>query len=118
MITDNPKSPGLSFYSSGDALASGYQWVKQELDGGYTITGTSRYYDRHVVSADGSSAVMSYCLDQSQEFGKVRKSGQVLKTPTSPNSFVLFNVRMQKNTAGVWQTTYVQSYEGEKKCQP
>jgi len=118
VITDDIKSPGLLFYSYGDALTSGYYWVKQELDGGYTLTGTSRYYDRNVVSVDGNSAIISYCLDQSQEFGKVRKTGQVLKTPTTPKSFDLFNVNMQKNTAGVWQATRVESFAGEPKCQP
>src|SRR5207249_2266740 len=111
VITDNPKSPGMSFYSSDDALVSAYQWVKQELDGGsYTLTGTSRYYDRNVAWMNGSSAGVSYCLDESQEFSKIRKTGQVLKTPTSPEDFVLFNVRMQKNAAGVWQTNLVQSF--------
>jgi hypothetical protein len=118
VITNNIKSPGLIFYSSDDALVSGYHWIKQELDGGYSLTGTSRYYNRSVAWMNGNSAGVSYCLDQSQEFGKVRKTGQVLKTTTSPVDFVLFNVRMQKNAAGVWQTNLVDSFEGDKKCQP
>jgi hypothetical protein len=118
IITDNLKTPGLSFYSTEDALVSAYHWIKQTLDGGYTLTGTSRYYNRNVAWINGDSAGISYCLDQSQEFGKIRKTGKVLKTPTTPKSFVLFIVRMQKNAAGVWQTNYVDSFEGDKKCTP
>jgi hypothetical protein len=118
VVTNNPKSPGLSFYSSGAALASGYQVVKEQLDAGYTITGTSRYYDLDVVSVSGNSAVVSYCTDQSQVFSKIRSTGKVLTTPATSDAYVLYNVRMQKDQAGVWQTTFVNSFQGDKKCQP
>ncbi len=118
IVLGNPKLPALSFYETGNALATDGSFIQGFLSKGNTWIGTIRYFDRQAtINSDGSASVV-YCSDESKAFLKNRKTGKVDNTPTSAQSYVLYNTRLAKNKQGVWQTTQVVSNRGAKECQP
>lgn len=108
----------LGFYSAEGALGSARMFVKGYLDDGRSWTGTTRYFDRQVsFRSDGSAAVV-YCSDESKSFLKNRKTNRAEKTPTSADSYVLYNTKLVETPDGVWQTIKVISKRGAAQCQP
>jgi len=112
----DPKSPALSFYQSGTALAGSQDWVKGIVDAGLTYSGSVRYFAPEISVFDKESAGVSYCADESKAYNKDRKTNKVDKTPATDDSFVLYSTRLEKNDEGVWQTTKLESERGNKKC--
>ncbi|MEU8978280.1 hypothetical protein ACFVXW_05465 [Streptomyces sp. NPDC058251] len=108
----------LGFYSAEGALDSARTFVQGYLDDDRSWKGTTRYFDRQVTFRGDGSASVVYCSDESKSFLKNRKTGKVEKTPTSSDSYVLYNTRLVKNSDGVWQTTKVISKRGADQCQP
>ncbi|WP_202503585.1 hypothetical protein [Streptomyces sp. SID4956] len=112
----DPKSPALSFYQSGTALAGSQDWVKGIVDAGLTYSGSVRYFAPEISVFDKEPAGVSYCADESKAYNKDRKTNKVDKTPATDDSFVLYSTRLEKNDEGVWQTTKLESERGNKKC--
>ncbi|MFC9845539.1 hypothetical protein ACFWFF_08575 [Streptomyces sp. NPDC060223] len=108
----------LGFYSAEGALDSARTFVQGYLEDDRTWTGTTRYFDRKVTFLDDGSASVIYCSDESKSFLKNRKTGKTEKTPTTSDSYVLYNTKLVKNSDGVWQTTNVISKRGADQCQP
>ncbi|MET9405635.1 hypothetical protein ABZX90_07610 [Streptomyces sp. NPDC002935] len=108
----------LGFYSAEGALDSARVFVKGYLDDDRSWTGTTRYFDRQVTFRPDGSAAAVYCSDESKSFLKNRKTNKPEKTPTSADSYVLYNTKLVKNADGVWQTTNVISKRGADQCQP
>ena len=118
ILSGNAKAPALAFYETGNARASAAGYINGYLSKHLTWTGTTRYFDRTAtVNADGTASVV-YCSDESRSFLKNRKTGKVDHSPTTSQSYVLYNTRLKKNAKGVWQTTDVVSQRGAKQCQP
>ncbi|MET7940525.1 hypothetical protein [Streptomyces sp. NPDC005302] len=108
----------LGFYSAEGALDSARSFVKGYLDDNRSWTGITRYFDRQVSFRSDGSAVVIYCSDESKSFLTNRKTNKAEKTPTSADSYVLYNTKLVKNADGVWQTTNVISKRGADQCQP
>ncbi|MET7451241.1 hypothetical protein ABZT03_04945 [Streptomyces sp. NPDC005574] len=107
----------LNRYFAGDALT---YWVKQVADfkkSGLTLTGYYRYYDFKVTDvANGKTAAVSYCEDQSKGFSKRVKTGKVLRTSPSDKSYVLYTLQASKDQAGDWQVTRQSWKKGDATC--
>ncbi|MFJ8993256.1 hypothetical protein ACIRQH_23025 [Streptomyces sp. NPDC102279] len=108
----------LGFYNSGKALNAAISYVQGYLDKDDTWIGKTRYFDRKVALSGSNTATVVYCSDESNSFLKNRKTKKVAKTPTTADSYVLYNTRLVKNARGVWQTTDIISDRGAKTCQP
>ncbi|PSJ27002.1 hypothetical protein B7P34_19950 [Streptosporangium nondiastaticum] len=118
ILRGDPRSTALSFYNTGSALAGAVDWVKKFLDADLTLTGTTRYYNRHVKLDGDKKATLTYCGDESKAFNKNRKTGKVDRDEPSKDSYVLYNTRLVKSDKGVWQTTEMLSWRGSDSCQP
>ncbi|MFF1676062.1 hypothetical protein ACFVYG_08520 [Streptomyces sp. NPDC058256] len=108
----------LGFYNTEDALGAAITYVQGYLDKNDTWVGTTRYFNRKVTLSGDTSATVTYCSDESKSFLKNRKTEKIKNTPTSTDSYVLYNSKLVKNTQGVWQTTDIVSDRGSKVCQP
>jgi hypothetical protein len=108
----------LGFYSAEGALDSARTFVKGYLDDERSWTGTTRYFDRQVTFRPDGSAALVYCADESKSFLKNRKTNKAEKTPTSADSYVLYNTRLVRSPHGVWQTVNVISKRGAAQCRP
>ncbi|MFF2847188.1 hypothetical protein ACFVT5_12715 [Streptomyces sp. NPDC058001] len=112
------KGEALAFYNTGKALEAALDWVGQFKKANATMTGEARYYDRTVTLKGKTSAVLTFCADESKGFSKDKKTGEISKTPVTKNSYVFYNTRLDKNGAGVWQTSQIISTRGASSCQP
>ncbi|OPG08839.1 hypothetical protein B1R27_07895 [Streptomyces sp. GKU 895] len=108
----------LGFYNTGKALESSITYVLGYINKNHTWVGETRYFDYKVTLSGGNGAYVTYCSDESKSFIKDKKTGKVKNTPTTADSYVLYNTKLTKNAAGVWQTANVASDRGSKACQP
>ncbi|MDT9701882.1 hypothetical protein [Streptomyces sp. P17] len=108
----------LGFYNTGKALSGSITYVLGYIDKGHTWVGETRYFDYKVTLSGDREAYVTYCSDESKSFIKNKKTGKVKNTPTTADSYVLYNTKLAQNAEGVWQTTVVASNRGNKACQP
>ncbi|MEU6824333.1 hypothetical protein ABZ921_27190 [Streptomyces atriruber] len=112
-----PTHKAVRFYYEGDAAANTQKYVQAYVKAKARTTGDYRYYDA-TVTADGGSAALTYCEDQSKAYDKYLKKNKVDKGPATKNSYVLYAAKLRKNDAGVWVTTKLDATRGSDKCQP
>ncbi|MFI1756679.1 hypothetical protein [Streptomyces sp. NPDC020571] len=114
----DPEGKVLGFYNTGKALEAAVSWVGQFEKANATVTGQVRFFDRDVTLKGTTSAVLTFCADESKGFSKNKKTGEVAKTPVTKNSYVQYNTRLDKGVNGVWQTSQIISTRGAAQCQP
>ncbi|MFE1798305.1 hypothetical protein ACFW9L_19375 [Streptomyces sp. NPDC059517] len=110
----------VTAYSTGDGLHYAQVQIGERLDGGWTATGTRRFYDSTTRSTtNGTSVEVAFCSDASKFYGKEVKSGKVLKTDPSPTDFSHYKIIMVKYPTGdgLWQASKVFVEEEAAKCQ-
>jgi hypothetical protein len=108
----------LGYYNTEKALNSSITYVQGYIDDNDTWTGVTRYFNRKVTLSGDSQAYVRYCSDESKSYIKNKKTGKVDKSAATADSYVLYNAKLAKNSAGVWQTTDIVSNRGDKACQP
>nr|WP_202483825.1 hypothetical protein [Streptomyces coelicoflavus] len=108
----------LGYYNTEKALSSSITYVQGYIDDDDTWIGVTRYFDRKVTFAGEGQAYVTYCSDESKSYIKNKKTGKVDRSAATANSYVLYNTKLAKNAAGVWQTTDIASNRGDKACQP
>ncbi|KAF4405096.1 hypothetical protein [Streptomyces lycii] len=118
IIEGDPESEPVYFYSARDAAVSAAKSIQSYVDDDLSVTGTVRYFDRSVTFRSDGSARLTYCSDETKGFAKERKTGKVLQSAPDENSYVFYDTRLDRNEAGVWQTTGVKSQRGAEQCQP
>ncbi|MFF0642387.1 hypothetical protein [Streptomyces tendae] len=114
----DPEGKALGFYNTGKALEAAVSWVGEFERANATVTGQVRYFDHEVELRDKTTAVLTFCADESKGFSKDKKTGKVAKTPVTKNSYVQYNTSLDKNADGVWQTSQILSTRGAAQCQP
>jgi hypothetical protein len=112
----DPKYAALNFYNKGKALEAASTWVEKFKKGGYSLMGSINYYDRRATVNNGNSASLIFCADESKAYSKVVKSGKAKMTAPSKDDFILYSTELEKNSAGVWQTTRIVSTAGAAQC--
>ncbi|MFD4620356.1 hypothetical protein [Streptomyces sp. NPDC058475] len=118
IVAQNPRLPALEFYTEGQGAVAAQQWVQGFKDAGWTVTGTTRYFDRTVKVKSETGAAIGYCADESQAFSKVIKTGEVKRTKVTKGSYVAYSAQVTKNKRGVWELVKITSTRGAAGCQP
>ncbi|MCM2421473.1 hypothetical protein [Streptomyces sp. RKAG293] len=106
VVKRNANDPGLTTYSRDAALAYGKFHVQNHLTHGWTLTGTDRYYRPQIrVAADGQTAEVAFCNDQTKMYGREVKTGKVLYTQPSDKDFSYYSIIMTKlpTSPELWQ---------------
>ncbi|MFD5649897.1 hypothetical protein [Streptomyces sp. NPDC127039] len=114
----DPEGKALGFYNTGKALEAAVSWVGQFEKANATVTGQVRFFDRDVTLKGTTSAVLTFCADESKGFSKDKETGEVARTPVTKDSYVQYNTRLDRNAGGVWQTSQIISTRGAARCQP
>ncbi|MEV6013034.1 hypothetical protein AB0M29_40510 [Streptomyces sp. NPDC051976] len=112
------RDPAYQFYSRDDALTYAHDQIEANIDGGYAPTGDDRYYAAKVSVARAGSATLSFCRDESKVFSKKVKTGKVLRTAPTKDSFVSYHLLLVKDAAshGVWQSSQITVIVGAAQC--
>ncbi|WP_121747492.1 hypothetical protein [Streptomyces sp. E2N166] len=118
IVAQNPRLPALEFYTEGEGAAAAEKWVQGFKDAGWTVTGTTRYFDRAVKVKSETSAAIGYCADESKAYSKIIKTGELTGTEVTKDSYVAYNVEVSKNEQGIWQLVKITSTRGAAGCQP
>ncbi|MFG3319127.1 hypothetical protein ACGF3J_13845 [Streptomyces sp. NPDC048171] len=118
IVAQDPRLPALEFYTEGEGAVAAEKWVQGFKDAGWTVTGTTRYFDRAVKVKSGTSAAIGYCADESKAYSKVIKTGELTGTKVSKDSYVAYSVEVAKNKQGVWELVKITSARGATGCQP
>ncbi|MFF5522718.1 hypothetical protein [Streptomyces coeruleorubidus] len=119
----DPADPAFRFYSSGQAAQYAHSQIKEYVDGGWTLTGTDRYYDAEVSPSDETEKIktvsVTFCEDQSKVFGREVKSEKVHRTEESLASYQKFTLLMASvKDDPVWRAQRI-TVEGEAAaCNP
>ncbi|WP_217163634.1 hypothetical protein [Streptomyces sp. AC512_CC834] len=118
IVAQDPHLPALEFYTEGEGAVAAEKWVQGFKDAGWTITGTTRYFDRAVKVNSETSAAIGYCADESKAHSKVIKTGELKGTKVTKDSYVAYNIEVAKNKVGVWELVEITSTRGATGCQP
>jgi hypothetical protein len=118
IVAQNPRLPALEFYTEGEGATAAQQWVQGFKDAGWTLTGTTRYFNRAVKVKSATSGAIGYCADESKAFSKVIKTGELKGTKVSKDSYVAYTAQVSKNKQGVWELVKITSTRGAAGCQP
>ncbi|MFR0359008.1 hypothetical protein [Streptomyces sediminimaris] len=118
----NAQDPAFQFYSAGDAARYANSQIKTYVKGGWTLTGTDRYYRAEASSPDKSKNVklvhVSFCENQAKAYGKEVKTGKVLYTKESLSSYLKFSILMASTKASpVWKAQTITVTAKAKECQ-
>ncbi|MEU1938607.1 hypothetical protein ACH49O_32190 [Streptomyces coeruleorubidus] len=113
----DPADPAFRFYSSGQAAQYAHSQIKEYVDGGWTLTGTDRYYDAEISPRDETEKIktvsVTFCEDQSKVFGREVKSEKVHRTKESLASYQKFTLLMASvKDDPVWRAQRI-TVEGE-----
>ncbi|MFD4410381.1 hypothetical protein [Streptomyces sp. NPDC058466] len=84
---------------------------------GLTVTGDYRFFNFNVTDvANGKTAAVRYCEDQSKGYSKEIKSKKVLRTQPSDKDFILYTLQAVKDSAGDWQVAQQNWKKGDASC--
>ncbi|MGP3975517.1 hypothetical protein ACTWQF_16205 [Streptomyces sp. 8N114] len=122
MAEQDPKDPLLTAHAVplGDAQEYASYIAGEGKKRGYTVTGTERYYKEQVGELNESKLIeVNYCVDQAKLFSKEAKSGKVIRSSPSDESYLHFELVMQKpsKSGGSWKARAVTVTEkAVKQC--
>lgn len=116
----DPNDPAYQFYSGGSAAQYAKSQIEAWVAGGWTVTGTDKYYDEDVTTLnDGKGVLVTFCRNQAKSYSKEIKTGKILYTKESLNSFQTFRLLMlpPSSSSKVWQAGNVEVIGKAKECQ-
>ncbi|MBO8196475.1 hypothetical protein ITI46_33310 [Streptomyces oryzae] len=122
MAEQDPKDPLLSAHAVplGDAQEYASYIAGEGKKRGFTVTGTERYYKEQLGELTKKGLIeVDYCVDQAKLFSKKAKTGKVLRTSPSDESYLHFELVMQKpsKSGGSWKARAVTVTEkAVKQC--
>jgi hypothetical protein len=115
----NPNDPAYRFYSGAQAAQYAKSQIESWVKGGWTVTGTDKYYDEDVATlSDGKGVLVSFCRNQAKFYGKEIKTGKVLRTEESLDSYQSWKVLMVPpvGSSQVWKAGNVEVIGKAKEC--
>ncbi|PSM38784.1 hypothetical protein C6Y14_34995 [Streptomyces dioscori] len=119
IVAQDPDDPAYRYYSGGQAA----QYVKSQIEaavkGGWTPSGTEKYYDEDVTTlSDGKRTLVTFCSNQSKIFSKDIKSGEINRTEESLSSYLKFRLLMlpPSGSSQVWKAQVSEVVSKAKEC--
>ncbi|EFL34125.1 lipoprotein [Streptomyces viridochromogenes DSM 40736] len=115
----DPEDPAYRFYSGAQASQYAKSQIESWVKGGWTVTGTDKYYDEDVTPLkNGKSIVVSFCRNQAEFYGREIKSKKVLHTKESLDSYQSWKLLMipPSGPSQVWKTGNVEVFGKAKQC--
>ncbi|WP_328469068.1 hypothetical protein [Streptomyces sp. NBC_00448] len=109
--------PLFTHYFIEDAVETWSESIDTMKKNHHTITGTVHYYDRKVTIGSKTAGV-TFCEDQRNLYDKDTRTGKVVTTTPSANSYIFHTSLMRKAKDGTWQTATYVSQRGAARCQP
>ncbi|MHC3473753.1 hypothetical protein ACYF6T_34370 [Streptomyces sp. 7R007] len=115
----DPNDPAYRYYSLNQAASYAKSQIETWKKGGWTVTGTDRYYNDEVTTLRGGQGVLvQFCRNQAKFYGKEIKTGKILYTKESLSSYQTFRLRMIPPTGSskVWRAFTIEVIGKAKEC--
>lgn len=122
IVHRNVNEPLVGQYSQVGSGAMKYaqQQIRQAVHGGWTLTGTDRYYHPTVrLGSAGNGATVGFCDFDGKEYGRDVKTHKLVgSTAVNDSSYVYFTIVMAKFPTGhdLWQAVSVDAKEKATQC--
>jgi hypothetical protein len=121
IVHRNVKEPLVTQYAQAGSAAVTYArtQIGQAVSGGWTETGTDRFYRPTVkLTSAKTAATVGFCDFQGKVYGKDVTSEKLLRTAVTDNSYVYFTIVMAKFPAGadLWQAVSVEVKAKATQC--
>jgi hypothetical protein len=120
IVAQDPEDPAYQYYSD----AQGAQYVKSQIQaavkGGWTITGTDKYYDAETTTLSGGKRVLvTFCENQAKAYSKEIKTGKVLRAEENPDSYLKQRLLMVPSSGSpqIWKVQVIEVLGKAKECQ-
>ncbi|MGW1282724.1 hypothetical protein ACWD4N_03155 [Streptomyces sp. NPDC002586] len=120
IVKQDPNDPAYQYYSGGQAAQYAKSQIQAWVKGGWTATGTDKYYAANVTPMTGGKRVLvSFCRNQAKFYGKEIKTGKILYTKESLSSYEKFSLLMfpPSGSAGAWKAQVAEVVGKAKECQ-
>jgi hypothetical protein len=116
----DPNDPAYQFYSRDQAAQYAKSQIEAWKKGGWTVTGTDKYYDANVTTlSGGQGTLVAFCRTQEKFYGKEIKTGKVLTTKPSLKDYQMFRLTMipPSGSSKVWKARNIEVIGKAKECQ-
>ncbi|MGX1542309.1 hypothetical protein [Streptomyces adustus] len=111
------QTANMNRYFAASALTYWTERVATVKKDGLTVSGQYRFYGFKVTDvANGKTAAVRYCEDQSKGYSKEIKTQKVLHTNPSDQDFILYTLQAAKDPAGDWQVQRQSWKKGDASC--
>lgn len=107
------------FYSTGGAEKYAKSQIEAWVKGGWTVTGTDRYFNADVAPVgDGKPVLVTFCRNQAKFYSKKIKTGKTNYTEENLDSYQKFSLLMSPSTTSsqVWQARQIEVQGKVKEC--
>lgn len=121
IVTRKVDDPVVGRYAQGgsDAMTYARTQIQHAVDGGWTETGTDRYYRPTVkLGSARNGATVGFCDFQGKVYGRDLKTRKLLGTAVNDDSYLYFTIVMAKFPTGadLWQAVSVDVKAKATQC--
>lgn len=111
------QTANMNRYFAASALTYWTDRIATVKKDGLTVSGDYRYFGFEVTDvANGRTAAVRYCEDQSKGYSKEISTNKVLRTQPSDKDFILFTLQAAKDSRGEWQVQKQSWKKGDATC--
>ncbi|MFF8013994.1 hypothetical protein [Streptomyces sp. NPDC007929] len=111
------QTANMNRYFAASALTYWTDRIATVKENGLTVSGDYRYFGFEVSDmANGKTAAVRYCEDQSKGYSKEISTKKVLRTQPSDKDFILYTLQAAKGSRGDWQVQKQSWKKGDASC--
>ncbi|MFX4291580.1 hypothetical protein [Streptomyces bohaiensis] len=116
LTTHDTENSSVGFYTTGEALANDLGVLERVIERGRASGGVMKFFAREVTSVDGDVAFAQYCRDFSEVYSIDFATGDVAEEADADAAPTFYEIRLEKNREGVWQTTHTSAEGSSERC--
>lgn len=116
LTTHDRENSSVGFYTTGEALANDLGVLDKVIERGRTSGGVMKFFHREVTAVDGDVAFAEYCRDFSEVHSIDFATGDVVEEADTDAPPTFYEIRLERNDEGVWQTTDTSAEGASYRC--
>ncbi|WP_229703626.1 hypothetical protein [Streptomyces albiflavescens] len=119
IVKQNPDDPAYQYYSVGGAAKYAKTQIQAWVDGGWTPTGTDKYYKAETAKVGSTGVLVTFCRNQAKSFSKKIKTQKIHYTKESLDSYQKFSILMRPaaDSGHAWKAQQIEVQGRVKECQ-
>jgi hypothetical protein len=115
IVQQDPDDPAYQYYSTGGAARYAKQQIQAWVDGGWTPTGTDKYFDAETANVGSTGVLVTFCRNQATSYSKKIKTGKIHYTKESLDSYQKFSI-LTRPLSGSWKAQQIEVQGRVEAC--